>query len=143
MEPVGHMVDSIQLSQLWTAAAVLAGFQITALTWRLNREVTMEAESERTWATLPDVFVAVSFLVVVVGVFAAPLSGSASTDMAAKLLGIAMLMFSAFPFVLAGHYNLYCSWGKSRPRPRVTKQEWVAAGVSILLAIGGIWWILA
>ena len=136
-------MESVQLSQLWTAAAVLAGFQVTALTWRLNREVAMEAESERTWVTLPDGFVAVSFLVVVVGVFAAPLSGTASTNMAAKLFGLAMIVFAAFPFVLAGHYNLYCSWGKSGPRPRVTKQEWVAAVVSTGLVVGGAWWVLA
>ena len=116
-------MESIQLSQLWTAAAVLAGFQVTALTWRLNREVAMEAEDETTWVTLPDGYVAASFLVVVVGVFAAPISGSASTEMAAKLLGVAMLVFGASPFVLAGHYSLYCSWGRNGPRPRVTKQE--------------------
>ena len=40
-------MESIQLSQLWTAAAVLAGFQVTALTWRLNREVAMEAEGRK------------------------------------------------------------------------------------------------
>ena len=136
-------MESVQLSQVWTAAAVLAGFQVTALTWRLNREVAMEGGSERTWVTLPDGYVAISFLVVVVGVFAAPLSGAASTDMAAKLLGVAMIVFAACPFVLAGHYNLYCSWGKSGPRPRVTKQEWAAAGVSTALSVGGTSWILA
>lgn len=136
-------MESIQLSQLWTAAAVLAGFQVTALTWRLNREVAMEAEDERTWATFPDGYVAASFLVVVAGVFAAPLSGAASTEMAAKLFGVAMLIFAASPFVLAGHYNLYCSWGKSVPRPHVTKQEWTAVGVTTLLCAGGAWWILA
>ena len=136
-------LESIQLSQLWTAAAVLAGFQVTALTWRLNREVAMEFKSERTWVTLPDGFVASSFLIVVVGVFAAPLSGTATTEMAAKLFGIAMLVFAASPFVLAGHYNLYCSWGKNGPRTHVTKQERTAAGVTTLLCAGGAWWILA
>ena len=136
-------MESIQLSQLWTAAAVLAGFQVTALTWRLNREVAMESKSERTWVTLPDGFVASSFLIVVVGVFAAPLSGAANTDMAARLFGVAMLVFGAYPFVLAGHYNLYCSWGMSRPRPRVTKQEWVAASISTALGVWVAWWILA
>ena len=83
----------------------------------------MEAGSETTWVTLPDGFVAVSSLAVVVGVFAAPLSGAASTDIAAKLFGVAMIVFAACSFVLAGHYNLSCSWGKSGPSPRVTKQE--------------------
>ena len=136
-------MESIQLSQLWTPAAVLAGFQLTALTWRLNREITMERDCEPTWATLADLFVAVSFLVIVVGVFAAPLSGTASsTNMAPKLFVVAMIIFAACPFVLAGHYNLYCSWGKSCcGRPRVTKQELAAVGVSIALGAGGVLWV--
>ena len=62
--------------------------------------------------------------------------------MAAKLLGMAMVVFAVSPFVLAGHYNLYCSWGKQLPRPRVTKQEWAATGISVLVVIGGAWWVL-
>ena len=135
-------MEVIQLPQLWTAGAVLAGFQIAALTWRINREVSMEAEDETTWVTLADAFVAASFLILVVGVFLAPLSGSTSTQMAAKLLGTALMLFTASPFVLAAHYNLYCSWGKNDCRPRVTRQEWLVSGVSTILIACGAWWIL-
>ena len=72
-------MESVQLSRIRIAAAVLARFQVTGLTWRLNREVAMEAGSATTRVTLPDGFVAVSSLAVVVGVFAAPLSGAANT----------------------------------------------------------------
>ena len=136
-------MDSIQLSQLWTAATVLAGFQVAALAWRIKREVEMEEAEESTWATVTDGFVTASFLIVIVGVFVAPIAGSVSTGMAAKLLGVAMILFALSPFVLAGHYNLYCSWGKKLPRRRVTKQEWAATGVSVLLVIGGALWVLA
>lgn len=47
-------METIAMSQLWTVAGVLAGFQIAALTWRINREIAMEADDERTWLTLPD-----------------------------------------------------------------------------------------
>ena len=92
----------LTLSQLWTAAAVLAGFQVSAFIWRINREVAVEVEGWPTWLTLPDGIAAASFLMVVVGVFALPLSGSvASTDTVAKLLGLAVIMFATYPFVLA------------------------------------------
>ena len=136
-------MDAIQLSQLWTAGAVLAGFQLTALAWRINREVAMEAEDEETWTTLADGIVAASFLTLVVGVFAAPLSGAASTAMAAKLLAVALMVFACSPFVLAGHYNLYCSWGKDTSRPRVTKQEWASVVISTVAVACGTWWVLS
>jgi len=135
-------MEAIQLPQLWTAGAVLAGFQTAALTWRINREVSMESEDETTWVTLTDAFVAASFLILVTGVFLAPLAGSTSTQMAAKWLGIALMLFTASPFILAGRYNLYCSWGKNGCRLRITKQEWLACGVSTVLVAGGAWWIL-
>ena len=138
----------LTLSQLWTAAAVLAGFQVSAFIWRINREVAVEAKGWPTWLTLSDGIVAVSFLVLVIGVFWVPLLGSVSTETAAKLLGVAVIVFATYPFVLAGHYNLYCRWDKYCPsgdlkrRDRVTKQEWAAAGVvtvPAILGIVGIW----
>ena len=136
-------MESIQLMQLWTAGAVLAGFQTAALTWRINREITMENGDERTWVTLADGVVGASFVLLVVGVFVAPLAGSASAGMAAKFLGLAMMLFAASPFVLAGHYNLYCSWGKEGCRPRATNQEWLAAGISAALVVAGAVWVFA
>ena len=137
-------MELIDLSQLWTAAAVLTGFQVTALSWRIKRELDMESRSERTWLTSADLFAAVSLLVVVFGVFAAPIFGAASTDVAAKLLGIALVLFTSSMFVLAGHYDLYCRWGKKLPRDRTTRQEWAAIGFSlVILAVYGAWWGLA
>ena len=137
-------MDLINLSQLWTAAAVLTGFQVTALSWRIKRELTMEAKGEKTWLTLADFLVGGSFLVLVFGVFASPIFGTVTISVAAKLFGIALILFTSSTFVLAGHYDLYCEWGKQRPRKRVTKQERTAFGGSILLMlIYVVWWMLA
>ena len=131
------------LEALWTVAAVLVGFQVTALSWRLSREIQMEARGERTWLTLPDLLVTASFLLLVVGVFVAPIAGAVAPELAAKLLGVAMLVFAASPFVLAGHYNLYRDWDRTKSRPQVTGQELVAAIVVILPVGAGSFWILA
>ena len=137
-------MESITISQLWTVAGVLAGFQIASLTWRINRELAMEEDEERTWVTIPDALVAASFALVVVA-FAASLSDSWSIDVIAKLLATSAITFAASPFLLAGHYNLYCSWGKEEDeeegRDRVTNQEWATFGISILLVAFGVWWI--
>ena len=139
-------MESITISQLWTVAGLLAGFQIAALGWRINREIAMEADDERTWLTLPDALVTVSFVLVVVA-FVTSFSGSLSTGTVAKLLGTSLMVFAASPFVLAGHYNLYCQWGKYNqwgnpiPRDPITNQE-RATFVILLFPVGfGIWWI--
>ena len=134
-------MESITLPQLWTVAAVLAGFQVNALTWRFKREISMEEKGYLTWITLADDIVLGSFLVLVIGVFVVPVGGSISIGTVAKLLGTAITLFAAFPLVLAGHYNLYCSWGKKGPRLWATKQEWTATGISAPLIAIGLCWI--
>ena len=119
-------MEQISLPQLWTAAAVLAGFQFTALTWRISREVGMEASREQTWLTLSDGVTAISFLILVLGVFVIPALDIYSITVAARVLGTALILFASYPFILAGHCNLYCRWGKTVPRHRVTKQELIA-----------------
>jgi hypothetical protein len=148
---------SITLTQLWTVTAVLVGFQVASLSWRINREVYMEAKGERTWVTWADGFVGASFLVLVGGVFAVPVVSAAPvvdavpTMTVVKLFGLALTLFTPSVFVLAGHYNLYCDWGvkykrdgSKFPRGRVTNQEWVAVGVGLILpAAYMLWWIFS
>ena len=45
-------MEGLQLPHIWTATAVLLGFQITAFTWRINREVAMGDKGYITWLTL-------------------------------------------------------------------------------------------
>ena len=98
----------------------------------------MEAESERTWLTLADGFVAMSFFALVVGVFVGPVAGLVSTDMAARMLGGALLLMLAAPFILAGHYNLYCDWRKDVCcRPWITAQETVAVTTAVIVNVVG------
>ena len=66
-EPSG--IETLTLSQIWTVAATLGGFQVVALAWRIRREIYMEGRGEITWLTLADLFVATSFLVIIGGVF--------------------------------------------------------------------------
>lgn len=141
-------MQSIDLAQLWTVAVVLVGFEVAALAWRFNRELAMEADDQPTWLTFADLFVGLSVLVVVFGVFAAPLFGTLTTYWAVRLFGLALVFFVSSAVVLAGHYNLYCELGvKYQPdgtrcgRSRVTTQERLAIGAAIILlgGYGALW----
>ena len=132
-------IESLSLSQIWTVAATLAGFQVVALAWRISREVYMEEKNETTWLTLTDGFVALSFLVLIGGVFLSPMWGVPTTD-AIKLLGLALVIFAPSVFVLAGHYNLYCDWGveydedgDKLSRGRCTKQEGLVSIIAVMV----------
>lgn len=112
-----------------------------ALAWRISREVYMEERNETAWLTLTDGFVVLSFLVLIGGVFLSPMWGVTTTD-AIKLLGLALVIFAPSIFVLAGHYNLYCDWGKEHdeewyqlPRGRCTKQEGIVAIVAVMVIV--------
>ena len=113
-----------------------------ALAWRIRREISMEAEGETTWITLADIFIAISFLVLIGGVFLAPMQGVPTTG-AIKLLGLALVIFAPSVFVLAGHYNLYCNCGvrfrtdgTRESRDRFTKQEKFIATIGGAMVFG-------
>ena len=142
-------MDSITLPQIWTVAAVLAGFQVTAFTWRLNRELDMQGET--TWLTWADLLVAGSFLTLVCGVFAVPLfSPSTNTLTVAKLFGLALAIYAGSFFVLVGHYNLCGDWGvrytwdgERCPRGRCTRQETATLTVVVALVLAyGVWLVV-
>ena len=134
-------MESLTLSQIWTVAGALGGFQVLALSWRINRELHMEEMGETTWLTLADGIVALSFLVLVGGVFLSPMFGATTAD-AINLLGLALTLFAPSVFILAGHYNLYCDWGvkyekdgSKSPRDRCTRQELVATSIAVLFPV--------
>ena len=141
-------VESLTLSQIWTVAATLGGFQVVALAWRISREVYMEERNETTWLTLADGFVALSFLVLIGGVFLTPVWGVSTSD-AVKLMGLALVIFAPSIFILAGHYNLYSEWGveyddngEKLPRDRCTRQELslVLIAVVVIATYGILAW---
>ena len=133
-------MNDLSISSLWTVAAVVFGFQLAALSWRLTREVSMESRGERIWVTFTDVIVLLSVLILVVGVFLLPILVDISTGNAAKLFGLSLVLLASAPIVLAGHYNLFRH--QEGPRDQVTTQEkWslmvpVLFSVSYLVALG-------
>ena len=128
-EAIKALMDSQNVYRLWTVGAVLLGFQMAALAWRLNREIYMRNRRERTWIPMADFMVYVSVLVLVVGVFIVPALYAVPSRWVAWLLGLALVIFAATPPVIAGHYDLYRPRCWPGGRPPVTTQEWWALGV--------------
>lgn len=133
-------MHDLSISSLWTVAAVVFGFQLAALSWRISREVHMESQGERTWVTFADGIVLLSTLILVVGVFLAPILTDISAGNAARLFGLSLVLFASAPVVLAGHYNLFRQHQKA-PRDHVTTQERWSLTVPALFSVGyGVAW---
>lgn len=126
-----------QPGELWTAAGVLLGFQVTAFLMRLSREIAVGDRNMVTWMPPSDLLNLGSMVVTTIGVFILPLLGWATIDTSARLFGLALLLFVGYPFALAGHYEMYNQ--KPRSGSYCTKQEKVAlivVGTIVLLYCG-------
>jgi hypothetical protein len=62
-------MGGVELGTLWSAAGVIAGFQVAAFTWRITREVYMSDKGEPVWLPLADWLNLLSLAVTLLGVF--------------------------------------------------------------------------
>jgi hypothetical protein len=97
---------SLEPIQLWTAAGVLIGFQISSFGWRISREAEVD-EAVSTWLPPADIVNLFSMMITALGVFILPILGVISAKVSQLIFGFAMLLFVGYPFALAGHYDMY------------------------------------
>lgn len=126
---------SLTLGEVWSAAAVLLGFQLAAFTLRLQRELAMTSRGEVTWLPLADMVNLVSFVVVAGGVFVLPILGVSAQGLPRHALGLGVLLLACYPFALIGHYELYRPYARSRPRVWCPEQERIVLVVAVLAVI--------
>ncbi|MCB1044422.1 MAG: hypothetical protein KDC35_15880 [Acidobacteria bacterium] len=124
----------MQVSEIWTAAGVVLGFQVTSFLWRISNEVARGSSGDITWLPPADILNLVAMVVLVVGVFIAPMAEESLVRSPHKAFGLALILFVGHCFALAGHYDMF------NPRtPRSMKyfplQELVAVGVVIAVAV--------
>ena len=139
-------MDSIDLSVVWSVSAILLGFQAVVLTcraWRVAREIDMVSRGDLAWLTAADAVIAVSMLILVFGVFVLPIVVSVELDTVVHLFGLSLTRLGGYPFVLAGHYDLYHRVERFNGRPRFTFQEGVVLAVWEVIILGYLlWWWL-
>ena len=126
------MVESIMSFPFWTMATALFIAQLTGLVWRIRREVEMESLGERVWITASDYFVILSMLILICGVFIAPIFG---LNLKYVVLSLTFsIFFLAFaPILLVGHYQLLPFWGEEGPIKLFTRQEKFIVSTGLVL----------
>ncbi|GHO51369.1 hypothetical protein [Ktedonospora formicarum] len=98
---------NIQLSDLWTAAGILLGFQVTSFAARVNREISIGEKERITWLPPADIVNLFSMFVLVIGIYILPVLGFANQKFITYAFGLAVLLFIGYPFALAAHYDMY------------------------------------
>jgi hypothetical protein len=119
--------------EILSAAGILLGFQVTAFTWPVTREVEM-GKADLTWLPVADMLNLASMLVVVVGVFVLPILNVANLKFMGQAFGLAMLLFVGFPFALAGHYDMY-NKSTMRSMKYFPKQEKIVLMIVLGIAV--------
>ena len=124
---------------LATIASIISGFAITALVFRIQRELEMASKVERTWVPWADCLligaVLISLLLVVLPVVLFPGSPTVSKFSASMCAASAVLVSGYVPSILA-HYGL--AFGRKRSSPAVNpepdERKWVYVTILCSLA---------
>src|SRR4051794_25363981 len=123
----------LETQAIWSAAGVLAGFQVAAFSLRVNREIAVADRGDFTWLPPADLLNLASLTVMMLGVFVAPILGLWDGEVAGSCLGLAVVLLAGYPFALAGHYDMYT------PGPRTFApfplQERIAVACTLLTAL--------
>lgn len=126
----------LEIKELWTAGGILVGFQLTSFHFRLSRELKFRDEGDTTWLPWADLLTLFSMLIMVSCVFLLPLLGLAKT-FSINAFGVSLILFAAYPFALAGHYELFRKTTKgTRVGGHLPFQEKVVLAITLLLLIG-------
>jgi hypothetical protein len=103
------LAATVELPALWSAAGFIVGFQVTAVTLRINREIAVGDRGVVTWLPPADLLNLVSLVVTLIGVFAAPALSVVSPDVAQLTFGFAVVLLAGYALALAGHYEMFNS----------------------------------
>jgi hypothetical protein len=119
------------MPEVWVPASVVLGFQLTAFSWRIQRELTLRTRIK--WVPPADFLNLASFGVIVGGVFVLPaLDLPRSDEFTRDAFGLGLLLLGIYPFALAAHYRIH-PFGN--PEEEVT---WYSAAEVVGVAIAGV-----
>ena len=128
------MAVTPDLKELLTPGGVLLGFEVTAFSWRISREMQVAKEGDIVWLAPADYLNLLAMLVTSGGVFVLPALGFENTAIFRILFGLAAILFICHAFALAGHYELYGRGHKHKP-VFFPRQEKLAMVLAILVSV--------
>jgi hypothetical protein len=121
------------MPDVWVPASVVLGFQLTAFSWRIQRELTLRTRLK--WVPPADFLNLTSFVVTIAGVFVLPaLDLPQNDEFARDAFGLGLLLLGIYPFALAAHYRLHPFGNPEEPVTWYSSAEIAAVTVAGILA---------
>lgn len=134
----------LEPQDLISGIGVLLGFQITAFSWRISRELSFRDKYDAdelkkkgevkivTNGIAPSDWLSVaSILLNVIAVLVMLLGGDARISLG--LFGSGLVLFAAYPFALLGHYRMFV-----RTEHKVGSQENATTSEVLIICLGGL-----
>ena len=125
---------NIQVADIWIAAGVMMGFQVTSFAWRISREVSVGETRDLTWLPPADMVNLASMVTIVIGVYLLPILNLVDTIFLKSSFGLAVLLFVGYPFALVGHYDMY-NRKTERTYKYFPRQERIVIGIIAFVSI--------
>ncbi|MBV8543480.1 MAG: hypothetical protein JO093_14530 [Acidobacteria bacterium] len=129
---------NLSLSDLWTAAGVILGFQATAFGWRISQESEVANRNDIVWLPPADYLNLAAMLTMVLGVFLGAALDITSIGQTKRLFGLSTLLFVCHGIAVAGHYELY-GHGHKRSFRWFPFQEKAAFAITVLVLATYCW----
>ena len=130
------------LPQIWTAAGVLLGFQVSAFSWRIQQEAHVADRGDISWIPPADYMNLTAMVVTVLGVFVLPVVGLVSDKFAQMMFGLGAILFVGHSFALAAHYELF-NRNTTRSYQYCPPQEKRAIVVVVAISLAYLGWYAA
>lgn len=133
------METTLQASDLITGVGILLGFQVTAFTWRVNRELQFRdnavigakiynGSSPSDWLCLAAILLNAAAIVALL------LNAPATIGFA--LFGVALVFFATYPFAVLAHYRMFRKTEHEvGSQPVSTTTEWIIICVGLVVAL--------
>lgn len=133
--------STVQAADLLTVASIIAGFGVTVLMFRIQRELYMQEKNEPTWITWADRLVisstltALLFVVLPIVVFGPERPTTMAVSATATSAAV-ILLGGYVPSILA-HYRFFVPGGppRSNPEPWERKFAWTTLVVGMIGAV--------
>jgi hypothetical protein len=138
------MADEATIS---TIGAIIAGFGVAMLFFRIQRELTMRDHDEAIWIPWADWLIVAAtlsaLLLVLLPVVVAP--GPASLTVASAACAAALILVAGYVFAILAHYRVWIGKQRSGPRsnPEPAEKAWVVASTILAgIAFGVTVWLV-
>jgi hypothetical protein len=132
--------QDLSIYELWRSVGVLVGFQITVLGWRILREQKIAAApGNKIWFPIADYLNIVSIAISMIFVFIVPIVAQIPR-FRMWMLGTSLLLFTAFPFALVGHYEIFTPNVRHEATYCPCQERIVLIVTLVLLAAFSIWY---